>query len=163
MSEPEGLFAGVRVLELGQYISVPYCGELFAHGGAIVTKIEPVTGDQTRHNSPIIPGEGRQYINKARGKRGVPVDLSSERGREIVARVARDADVVLSNLRPGLAEELGLDYETLSATNAGLVYGEVTALGHLGPDGKKPGLDITAQAASGLMASIRAVEGGRPL
>ena len=158
-----GPFEGVRVLELGQYISVPYCGELFAHGGAIVTKVEPTTGDQTRHNSAIFPGEGRQYINKARGKRGIALNLGSPEGLALVKRMADASDVVLSNLRPGLPERLGLDYESLSATNPGLVYGEVTAFGHHGPEGDKPGLDITAQAMSGLMLSLRAFDGTRPI
>jgi CoA:oxalate CoA-transferase len=157
------LFAGIRVLELGQYVSVPYCAELFAHGGADVVKVEPVTGDETRANSEIIPGEGRRYIIKARGKRGIPIDLRSEGGARVAQRLALRSDIVLSNMRPGLVEELGLDYESLSRLKPSIIFGEIGAFGRSGPDAGKPSIDIVAQAYSGLMVSGRALEEGRPV
>jgi len=160
---PRGLFEGVRILELGQYVAVPYCAELFAHGGADVIKIEPVTGDETRFNSPIIPGEGRQYIIKARGKRGLPVNLGTEAGRALARRIALGCDVVLSNIRPGGVEQLGLDYDALAAQNPRLVYGEINAFGRRGPEGDKPAIDPVVQAASGMIVAGRGSEDGRPV
>ena len=99
-SENPGPFAGLRVLELGQYVAVPYCAELFAHGGAEVIKVEPIDGDETRKNSAIVPGEGRQYIIKSRGKKGIPIDLGSAAGRQLARRLALSCDVVLRTCAP---------------------------------------------------------------
>ena len=80
----DGIFSGVRVLEFGLFVAGPYAGELLAHGGADVIKVEPITGDATRWNSTIVHGEGRHYIIKARGKRGVPINLRHPDGLAIV-------------------------------------------------------------------------------
>ena len=74
----DGVFSGVRIIEFGMFVAGPYASELFAHGGADVIKVEPITGDATRFNSTIVPGEGRAYIIKARGKRGLPLNLRHE-------------------------------------------------------------------------------------
>ena len=160
---PGDLFAGLRVLELGQYVAIPYCAELFAHGGADVITVEAIEGAPTRHNSMLVPGEGRQYIIKARGKRGIPINLASPAGRDLAERIALSCDIVLTNLRPGLVETLGLDYDSLAAKNPRIVYGEITAFGRHGPDGDKAGVDIVVQAASGMMVSGRGMDDGRPL
>lgn len=165
MNEPTsaGPFAGLRVLEFGQYVAVPYCAELFAHGGAEVIKVEPITGDETRKNSEIIPGEGRQFIVKARGKKGIPIDLGEPTGRDIARSLALSSDVVLSNMRPGVLTRLQLDYEHLSAERPGIIVGEVSAFGLAGNDAERPGLDVIVQAASGLTLSGRAWDGGVPV
>jgi len=160
---PNGPFAGLRILELGQYVAVPYCAELFAHGGAEVIKVEPISGDETRRNSEIIPGEGRQYIIKSRGKKGVPLDLSTNGGQELARRIALSCDVLLSNMRPGAIEALGLGYEQLAADHPRLIFGEVSAFGRRGPDAARPGLDVIVQAASGLTLSGRAWDDGVPV
>ena len=163
MAEAEGPFAGLRIVELGQYVAVPYCAELFAHGGADVIKVEPIAGDETRKNSEIIPGEGRQYIIKSRGKQGIPIDLSMPEGCDLVRRLALSADAVLSNMRPGAIERLGLGYDTLAAANQRIVFGEVTAFGKRGPDAARAGLDVIVQANAGLALSGRAWEDGVPV
>lgn len=165
MSEAEqtGPFAGIRILELGQYVAVPYCAELFAHGGAEVIKGEPITGDETRKNSSIVPGEGRQYIIKSRGKKGIPIDLGSAGGRDLARRLALSCDVLLSNMRPGAIEAIGLAYEQLAGDHPRLIFGEVSAFGTRGPDARRAGLDVIVQAASGLTLSGRAWEDGVPV
>ena len=162
-SEKPGPFTGLRVLELGQYVAVPYCAELFAHGGAEVIKVEPIDGDETRKNSAIIPGEGRQYIIKSRGKKGIPIDLGSAAGRQLARRLALSCDVVLSNMRPGAVEEAGIGYDQLKEDHPGLIFGEVNAFGSKGPDAARAGLDVIVQAASGLTLSGRAWEDGVPV
>lgn len=157
------VFAGIRVLEFGQYVAVPYCAELFAHGGAEVIKVEPVTGDATRNNSPIIPGEGRQYLIKNRGKRGIPIDLASPEGRGLARQLALSCDVILSNMRPGLMQKLGLDYAALAPEQPRIIFGEISGFGSEGPYGNKAALDLVVQAASGLMISGRGFDGARPL
>lgn len=145
-----GPFEGLRVVEFGRFIAVPICGQLLADGGADVIKVEALHGDQTRYNGPLIPGEGRQYINKNRGKRSIAVDLRNERVLEAVRTLATGADIVTANFRPGIAASLGLDYETLSRVNPRLIYAENTAFGTEGPMADAPGLDAVVQAYSGL-------------
>lgn len=157
----ERLFEGVRVVEFGQYVAVPYAAELLAHGGADVVKIEPVGGDNTRHNSPIVPMEGRQYIIKARGKRAITLDLGSPEGRDVARRLILQSDIVVSNMRPGALERLGLGYDVIAAEHPGVIYGEISAFGTEGPDANKPGIDPVVQAASGLVAAGRGFEDDR--
>ncbi len=156
-----GPFDGVKVLELGQYVSIPYCAELLAHGGADVIKVEPTRGDGTRHNTPIVPGEGRQYIIKARGKRGIPLDLRRPEGVAAARRLALRSDVVLSNMRPGGLERLGLDYASISAEHPAVIYGEISGFGDSPDRGDRASIDIVAQAASGLLLATRGLEGSR--
>ncbi len=158
----DGIFTGVRVLEFGLFVAGPYAGELLAHGGADVIKIEPVTGDATRWNSTIVHGEGRHYIIKARGKRGVPINLRHPDGLAIVRELAMKSDVIISNMRPGALKRLGLDYETLSAENERIIVGEISAMGEAGPYGMHLGADFQAAAASGLAMSTANFDGDEP-
>ncbi len=156
------LFGDINVVELGQYIAAPYCAELLAHGGADVISIEPVDGGPTRRNSPLgPPGDGRQYIIKARGKRALPLGLSSDDGRAVVRDLVRRADVLITNLRPGLADELGLGWDQLRAEQPSLIFAEVNGFGDRGPLATVACVDIVAQAASGLMRSLGRREEGR--
>ena len=157
-----GIFSGVRVLEFGLFVAGPYAGELLAHGGADVVKIEPITGDATRFNSTIVPGEGRHYIIKARGKRGAPINLRHPEGRALVRRLALRSDVVISNMRPGALARLGLDYESLSAENERIIVAEISAMGEDGPYGMHLGADFQAAAASGLAMSTANFDGDEP-
>jgi formyl-CoA transferase len=157
-----GLFEGLRILELGQYVAAPYAAELFAHGGADVIKVEPVTGDATRYNSPLGPDEGRQYIVKARGKRGIPVDLGTEAGRAIARDLALSSDAVITNMRPGVAERLGLDFDTLRSERPSIVFGQISGFGDTGPLASRASVDMIAQSWSGLNASVGASHPGPP-
>ena len=161
-SPTAGLFEGLRVLELGQYVAAPYAAELFAHGGADVIKVEPVTGDVTRYNSPLGPHEGRQYIVKARGKRGIPLDLGTDEGRKVAKELAIASDVVITNMRPGVAERLGLDFDSLKDDNPSLVFGQISGFGEEGPLASRPSVDMIAQSWSGLNVSVGAGHEGQP-
>lgn len=156
------LFEGLKVVEFGVFVAGPYAAELFAHGGADVIKVEPSEGDATRFNSSIAPGEGRQYIIKARGKRGIPINLGHPDGLAIARRLALAADVVISNMRPGTLKRYGLDYDSLSAENPRIIVGEISAFGAKGPYGGLAGADFQATAASGLMLSAGAFDGDEP-
>ena len=163
MAEPgDGIFSGVRVLEFGLFVAGPYAGELLAHGGADVIKIEPTSGDATRWNSTIVHGEGRHYIIKARGKRGVPINLRHPDGLAIVHDLALRSDVIISNMRPGALARLGLDYESLSAENERIIVAEISAMGEEGPYGMHLGADFQAAAASGLAMSTANFDGDEP-
>lgn len=157
-----GLFEGLRILELGQYVAAPYAAELFAHGGADVIKVEPVTGDATRYNSPLGPDEGRQYVVKARGKRGIPLDLGTEEGRKVARDLAVSSDVVITNMRPGVDVRLGLDFDSLNVDNPSLVFGQISGFGNEGPLASRPSVDMIAQSWSGLNVSVGAGHDSRP-
>ena len=148
-----GPFEGLRVVEFGRFIAAPYCAQLLADGGADVIKVEPLRGDETRHIGQVIEGEGRQYLNKNRGKRSIAVDLNEQEVRGAVQRIAAGADVIVANFRPGQSERLGLDYASLSATNSRLIYAENTAFGRKGPKANDPGMDLMMAAYSGITPS----------
>lgn len=148
--ESSGPFTGLKVLELGRFIAVPFCGQMLAEGGADVVKVEDIDGDQTRHNGPILPFEGRQYFNKNRGKRSLCVKLADPDVLCAVQRLAADADIVLANFRPGFSESLGLDYESVRKANPRVIYGENTAYGLEGPMAHLAGMDVAMQALTGL-------------
>src|SRR5712692_7545857 len=108
-------FAGIEVVEFGQFIAVPFCAQVLSEGGAHVVKVEALEGDPVRQLAPLAPGETRHFISRNRGKHSLPLDLKHRDARRIIDALLARADVVLFNFRPGLAEELGLDYPTVSA------------------------------------------------
>ncbi len=146
-----GPYTDLRVVEFGRFIAAPYCGQLFADGGADVVKVEPLVGDDARRNGTRLSAtEARQYLNKNRGKRSIAVDLSSAEVRTLMQQLAASADVVLTNFRPGQAQRLGLDYSQLAPINPRLIYAENTAFGKRGPMASKAGMDILLQAYAGV-------------
>jgi len=155
-------FAGVEVVEFGQFIAVPFCAQLLAEGGARVIKIESLEGDPVRQLAPLPGGDTRHFLSRNRGKRSLPLDLRHPRAREVIERLLGRADVVLTNFRPRLAEEFGLDYASLAPRFPRLVVGSVSAFGRHGPDALLAGMDLVVQARTGLMASLGKVEDGVP-
>ncbi len=154
---------GIKVLEVGNFIAGPFCGMQLADLGADVIKVErPGVGDMVRHNAPFIDGESSPFIRLNRNKRSIALDLKVAAGKDIFCRLAAGTDVVIENLRPGTMAGLGLDYDSLRATNPGLVYVAASGWGQDGPYAHLAGLDIMAQAMSGLM-SITGEEGGAPV
>lgn len=146
-------FAGIEVVELGQFVAVPYAGQMLADGGAHVIKIEPPEGEPSRHLAPLAPGESRHFLMRNRGKHALPLDLKHADARAILDALLGRADVVLTNLRPGLTAELALDYDRLAPRFPRLIVGNVTAFGARGPDAGLAGMDMVVQARSGLMTT----------
>ena len=158
-----GPLTGVRVLEVGNYMAGPFCGMQLADLGAEVIKIEPPDGgDQVRLAGPFVEGESSPFVRLNRNKRSVVLDLKTAAGKEVFRRLARTADVVVENLRPGTMADLEVDYTRLSELNPGLVYVAASGWGQDGPLSPLAGLDIMAQARSGLM-SITGMPGGDPV
>ena len=155
-------FDGIRVAEFGQFIAVPFCGQMLADGGAEVLKIEAPGGDPTRRFNPLAPGESRIFLSRNRGKHSLPLHLSNPAARPVIERILEWADVVLINFRPGLEAELGMRPEDLLAAHPRLVIASVTAFGKRGPDAGLAGMDIVLQARSGLMAANGRMIDGRP-
>ena len=149
-----GLLEGVKVLDLTRVLAGPYCGMMLADMGADVIKIEqPGKGDDSRANYPVVGGESAYFMNLNRNKRGITLNLKSEKGKEIFQDMVAKSDIVLENFRPGVMEKLGLGYEDLKKINSGIVYGAVSGFGHYGPYSKRAGYDIIGQAMSGLMST----------
>ena len=155
--------AGIRVLEVGNYMAAPFCSMQLADLGAEVIKVEhPDGGDQVRLTAPLIDGEGSAFMRLNRNKRSMALDLKTDQGREIFQKLVGTADVIVENLRPGTMKDLGLDHETLRGLNPRLVYVAASGWGQDGPLRDQPGMDIMAQARSGLM-SITGTAGGDPV
>src|SRR5687768_10310129 len=162
MARPPAL-QGIRVLELTNYMAGPYCGMLLADMGAEVIKVEnPKLGDLTRESGPFVNGESAGFLALNRNKKSVSLNLKDDRGRDLFLRLARSADVILENFRPGTMRDLGIDYETVRQFNPGIVYASGSGYGQTGPYSQRPGLDLIAQGMSGLM-SITGEEGGAPV
>jgi crotonobetainyl-CoA:carnitine CoA-transferase CaiB-like acyl-CoA transferase len=134
---------GIRVVDLTSYIAGSYAAMMLADLGAAVVKVESLAGDSFRE----LPG----FLGWNRGKRSIAVDLKAGAGRAIVERLARDADVVMENMRPGVADRLGVGYARLAALNPRLIYCSVTAFGSTGPYADRPGFDPLLQAMAGQM------------
>ena len=156
-------FAGITVVEFGQFIAVPYAAQLLADGGATVIKVESPEGDPSRTLSPIAPGESRHFAIRNRGKRSLPLRLDHPGARKVLDALLARADVVLTNMRPGLAAQLGIDFDTLSAKYPRIIVGDVTGFGTEGPDAGLAGMDLVIQARSGLMASNGRTRDGLPI
>jgi crotonobetainyl-CoA:carnitine CoA-transferase CaiB-like acyl-CoA transferase len=150
-----GPLEGIRVLDFTIAQQGPYATLLMADMGADVIKVEqPGRGEIGRFlGMDRKKGVSVYFLAINRGKRSLTVDLKSEKGREIVLRLARDCDVVASNFRPGVMERLGLDYEAFKRVNPRIIYATASAFGSKGRLGWKPGNDILAQAMSGLMST----------
>src|SRR6058998_467386 len=155
-------FAGIEVVEFGQFIAVPFCAQVLSEGGAHVIKIESVEGDPVRQLAPLAPGETRHFLSRNRGKHSLPLDLRHPSARRVVERLLGRADVVLTNFRPGLAAELGLDWASLAPRYPRLVVGNVSAFGRGGPAAGLAGMDLVVQARSGLLAAGGSVNDGVP-
>ncbi len=157
-----GPLAGIKVLEFTQIIAGPFGGMMLADMGADVIKVEPVEGEPWRVALEFIPGESKTYMSLNRGKRSLPLDLTSPEAVEIIHRMIPEIDVVVINARPDVPNKLGIDYETLSSINPRIIYCDNTAFGRSGPDSYRPGYDLIIQAMSGLMAAEGKIRNGVP-
>ncbi len=159
-----GALSGVRVLDFTFVMSGPYCTRLLADLGADVVKIESKHGDLTRNRPPLRDGRSSYYAALNCGKRSVVLDLKHPDAREIVYALARDADVVVENFRPGVMRRLGLDYETLKAINPRLVYCSISGFGQGASGDGKGAYAPTLHAMSGYDSAMRTHQnnGDRP-
>ena len=144
MADARTPLEGVRVVDLTSYIAGSYAATMLADLGADVVKVESLEGDSFRE----LPG----FFAWNRGKRSIALNLKAPEGRAVVERLARDADVVMENMRPGVAERLGVGDAALRALNPRLVYCSTTAFGSSGPYADRPGFDPLLQGLAGIMA-----------
>jgi formyl-CoA transferase len=156
---------GVRVLDVSQVMAGPYACMLLADLGADVVKIEPPDGgDQTRGamGFKMKGPDSMGFLNMNRNKRSITLDLKSDAGKQVLYRMAKEADILVENYRPGVMKRLGVDYEMLAEINPRLVYVSISGFGQSGPWSQRPGFDLMAQAMSGVM-SVTGYPGGPPV
>lgn len=162
MKPSTGPLAGLRVLEVTQIMSGPTCGLLLADMGADVIKIEKIPGgdDARGYRDPQVGGVSAPFMMMNRNKRGLALNLKSPKGRALLLKMVKNADVLVENFRGGTMDKLGLGYEALKAENPGLIYCAITGYGRSGPYADKGGFDLIAQGFAGLMSITG--EAGRP-
>ncbi|MFI1198281.1 CoA transferase [Streptomyces sp. BHT-5-2] len=157
-----GLLSGVRVIELASVIMAPYAAQQLGDLGADVIKVEPPTGDMTRHYPPRRhPGMGGAALNLNRNKRSAVIDLKAPHGRDALLALLRTADVFITNLRPQALEKLRLGYDDVAAVNPRLIYANAQGFRSDSRYGTHAAYDDIIQAASGLVWLNHKVS-GRP-
>jgi len=153
---------GIRVLDLTQAYSGPFCTMNLADHGAEVIKIEvPEKGDQTRAWGPLENGYSGYYAYINRNKKGMTLNLKTEEGKQIFTELLKTADVVCENYKVGVMERLGFSYEKMKEINPRIIYGSISGFGLTGPLSARPAYDIVAQAMSGMM-SVTGFHDGPP-
>ena len=154
-----GALGGLRVLDVTQVMAGPYCTMILADLGADVVKVEPPRGDMTRRMPRAVGADTPAFNAVNRGKRSIVLDLKTPAGRDALLGLVQSADIFIENSRPGVMEKLGLDYPTLAARNPRLIYASISGYGQTGPDRGKGGLDLIAQAVSGVMSVTGEADG----
>jgi crotonobetainyl-CoA:carnitine CoA-transferase CaiB-like acyl-CoA transferase len=147
--------AHLRVVDFGIFFAGPYASRLLADLGAQVIKVENLTGDAFRRTAPA-------FNNAQRGKRAIAIDLKAREGKEIAHALVRWADVVQHNMRPGVAERLGIDYASLRALNPGLIYLYSPGYGSRGPRAHLGSFEPLVSGLTGIQ-EMSAGEGNRPV
>lgn len=166
----DGPLTGLKVLDLSRILAGPTCTQLLGDLGADVIKIErPKTGDDTRGwGPPFVQVDGQDsqesayYLSANRNKRSLAVDLASREGQKIIQDIAAQSDIVVENFKVGDLKRRGLDYQTLSALNPGLIYCSISGFGQTGPYAERAGYDFLIQGMGGIMSLTgqRDEEGG---
>ena len=158
-------FEGITVLDLSQVLAGPSCGMQLALLGANIIKIEPPTGGDQMRNRVLESqfsaiGMAAGFLAMNIGKRSLGLDIKSEKGKEILFSLIKKSDVILHNFRAGVVDRLGLDYESVKATNPSIVYTVISGFGARGPRSADPAYDGAIQAAAGMMANNGTAESG---
>jgi CoA:oxalate CoA-transferase len=158
-----GPLHGVRVLDLTNMLSGPYCTRLLADLGAEVLKVEPPHGDHNRGRRPVRNGNSSFFGQLNCGKQSVVLDLKTGEGVAAALAIAAHCDVVVENWRPGVAKRLGLGYEALRALRPAVVYCSISGFGQKGRDSRRPAYAPIVHAASGFdLAQVEYQGGGKP-
>src|ERR1700704_4339323 len=149
-----------KVIDLTLARAGPSCVRTLADWGADVIRVEPPPEDGEA-GELVGRRDGSDFQNLHRNKRAITLNLKSEQGREILLRLAEQADVVVENMRPGVTKRLGVDFEAVKARNPRIVYGSISGFGQYGPYHSRPSIDQIAQGMSGIM-SVTGLPGQGP-
>ncbi len=153
---------GIRVLDLATIVAGPFGTTMLADMGADVIKIEAPFGDDCRYLGPRLGLDSGTYVGVNRNKRGMVLDLRQAAALEVYYKLARSADIIVTNMRRAAKEKLKVDYDSTRQHNPQIIYVSVSTFGQTGPYSHRPGIDPVAQAMSGLMC-VTGEPGGRPL
>jgi len=154
---------GIKVVDLTRFLAGPFCTALLGDMGAEVIKIEtPGKGDAARNQGVIKDGLSWYFASINRNKKSITLNLRSTEGKEILAKLIRQGDVVVENFRPDVMAKMGFDYPRLKEMKPGIIYCGISGFGADGPHAHRPAFDFIAQAMSGLM-SVNGFDGDRPL
>jgi len=154
--------AGLRVIELANFIAGPLAGTLLADMGADVIKVEPPQGDMARATPPIRNGESVSFVALNRNKRSLVLDLKQPQAIEVLRRLAQESDVFLEAYRPGALDKLGLGSQQVKAINPRIVYTSVSGFGQSGPERRRAGVNLIIEAFSGVL-SVTGEPGTMPM
>ena len=154
--------AGIKIVELANFIAGPLCGTLLADMGAEVIKVEPPKGDMARATPPIRNGESVSFAALNRNKRSLVLDLKKPEAAEILLRLAGQADAMIEAYRPGALQKLGLGPEQVKAINPRIVYTSVSGFGQTGPYRRRAGVNLIIEAFSGVL-SVSGEPGKMPM
>jgi crotonobetainyl-CoA:carnitine CoA-transferase CaiB-like acyl-CoA transferase len=144
--------AGIRIIELANFIAGPFCGTMLADMGADVIKVEPPKGDMARAMPPQIDGESPSFAALNRNKRSLVLDLKRPEARDILLKLAARSDALIEAYRPGALEKLGLGAAQVRAVNPRLIYTSVSGFGQTGPDRTRAGVNLIVEAFSGALS-----------
>lgn len=154
---------GLNVLDLGRVVAGPHCTAILADLGAHVIKIEsPKTGDIARENMPKTHGISTYFVTFNRSKKGITIDLKTEKGKEILRKLILKSDVLVENFRPGVMKRLGFSYADCAKINPRLIYASISGFGQTGPYSERACFDPIAQAMSGI-SSVTGQPDGYPV
>ena len=150
-----GALEGIKILDITNYIAGPYATLLLADLGAEVIKIEtPGAGDPFRTWDKEPKNYSPSFCALNRNKKSVTLDMKTPEGKEVFLRLAKDADVIVENLRPGAVDRLGIGYQEIKKINPKIIYCSISAFGQDGPYRKRPGYDTLGQSLSGLLSVL---------
>ena len=147
-----GKLSGIRVIDLSLFLPGPMMTMMMADQGAEVIKVEPMTGDPARDQSPFEGGQSVWFRNLNRGKKCQTLDLKSDDGKAALWALIDTADVFVEGFRPGVMARLGFDYATVSARNPRIVYCSISAFGQSGTLAHHPAHDMAVQAMAGFLS-----------
>ncbi len=157
----DGPLAGMRVLDLTNYLSGPYCAMLLGDLGAEVIKIENLDGDPSRRaGPPFINGVSSYFLLLNRNKKSIRLNLKSEDGRDLFFKLVRTADAIVENFRPGVADRLGIGHDHVKRERPEIVYCAISGFGETGPRADQPAFDHVMQGFSGWMSITGTPESG---
>ncbi len=163
-----GPLAGLRVLDLSRILAAPFATQYLGDLGADIIKVErPGRGDDTRAWGPpyvvgedgALTGESAYFLAANRNKRSIAIDMATPEGAETIRKLAAKCDVLVENFKVGGLAKYGLDYESIRAVNPAIIYLSITGFGQTGPNAHRPGYDLLAQGAGGIMSLTGEPEG----
>ena len=158
----KGVLEGIKILELGNFISGPFGAVLLSDMGAEVIKVEnPKGGDPFRGWD--LGGDQPNFWAFNRGKKSVTLNLQTAEGKEIFYGLVKESDVVIENYRPGVTKKLGIDYETLRKINGGIICCSITGTGPTGPYVHRPAYDTVGQGLGGMLSVLMDAKNPRPI